>query len=305
VKTGDRLRVRPGESVPVDGNILEGTSSVDESMVTGEPVPVEKAEGDKVTGGTVNQTGAFVMEATHVGDETLLSRIVKMVAEAQRSRAPIQGLADTVSGYFVPAVVLIAVVTFIIWLAVGPDPRFAHALVNAIAVLIIACPCALGLATPMSIMVATGKGAQAGVLIRNADALETMEKVDTIVVDKTGTLTEGHPELVTVEPAEGISEDDLLTLAAGVETSSEHPLAAAIVRGTEKRNLTPGKASGFQSTTGEGAEAKVDDRKVAVGNAKLMRRLSAFDKALADKADNYRARARPSCSSPWTASLPA
>ncbi|MAU67246.1 copper-translocating P-type ATPase [Hyphomonas sp.] len=290
VKTGDRLRVRPGESVPVDGNILEGTSSVDESMVTGEPVPVEKAEGDKVTGGTVNQTGAFVMETTHVGDETLLSRIVKMVAEAQRSRAPIQGLADTVSGYFVPAVVLVAAVTFIIWLAVGPDPRFAHALVNAIAVLIIACPCALGLATPMSIMVATGKGAQAGVLIRNADALETMEKVDTIVVDKTGTLTEGHPELVTVEPAEAFSEDDLLTLAAGVETSSEHPLAAAIVRGTEKRNLTPGKASGFQSTTGEGAEAEVDDRKVAIGNAKLMRRLSAFDEALADKADNYRAK---------------
>jgi len=288
VKTGDRLRVRPGESVPVDGEILEGSSSVDESMVTGEPVPVEKSTGDKVTGGTVNQTGAFVLEATHVGDETLLSRIVKMVAEAQRSRAPIQGLADTVSGYFVPAVVLIAVATFVIWLAVGPEPRFAHALVNAVAVLIIACPCALGLATPMSIMVATGKGAQAGVLIRNADALETMEKVDTIVVDKTGTLTEGHPELVTVESAEEFSEDDLLKLAAGVETSSEHPLAAAIVRGTEKRDLKPGKASGFRSTTGEGAEAEVDGRKVAVGNAKLMQRIGAFDEALASKADDYR-----------------
>ena len=288
VKTGDRLRVRPGESVPVDGEILEGSSSVDESMVTGEPVPVEKSTGDKVTGGTVNQTGAFVLEATHVGDETLLSRIVKMVAEAQRSRAPIQGLADTVSGYFVPAVVLIAVATFVIWLAVGPEPRFAHALVNAVAVLIIACPCALGLATPMSIMVATGKGAQAGVLIRNADALETMEKVDTIVVDKTGTLTEGHPELVTVESVEEFSEDDLLKLAAGVETSSEHPLAAAIVRGTEKRDLKPGKASGFRSTTGEGAEAEVDGRKVAVGNAKLMRRIGAFDEALASKADDYR-----------------
>jgi len=288
VKSGDRLRVRPGESVPVDGEVLEGSSSVDESMVTGEPVPVEKAAGDTVTGGTVNQTGAFIMEATHVGDETLLSRIVKMVAEAQRSRAPIQGLADKVSGWFVPAVVLVAVVTFVIWLAVGPEPRFAHALVNAVAVLIIACPCALGLATPMSIMVATGKGAQAGVLIRNADALETMEKVDTLVVDKTGTLTEGHPELVTVEPAEVFSEDELLTLAAGVETSSEHPLAAAIVRGTEKRDLKPGKASGFQSTTGEGAEAEVDDRKVAVGNGKLMRRIGAFDQALADKADGFR-----------------
>ena len=290
VKSGDRLRVRPGESVPVDGEILEGSSTVDESMVTGEPVPVDKAEGDSVTGGTVNQTGGFVMKATHVGDETLLSRIVKMVAEAQRSRAPIQGLADTVAGWFVPAVVLIAVVTFFIWLAVGPEPRFAHALVNAVAVLIIACPCALGLATPMSIMVATGKGAQAGVLVRNADALETMEKVDTLVVDKTGTLTEGHPELSTVAPAEGFSEDNLLRLAAGVETGSEHPLAAAIVRGTEARDLKPGSASGFQSTTGEGAEAEVDGRKVAVGNAKLMRRLNAFDETLAGKADQFRAK---------------
>ncbi|MEZ5967511.1 MAG: copper-translocating P-type ATPase [Hyphomonas sp.] len=288
VRAGDRLRVRPGESVPVDGNILEGRSSVDESMVTGESVPVEKTAGDTVTGGTVNQTGAFIMTATHVGDETLLARIVKMVAAAQRSRAPIQGLADTVSGWFVPTVVLVALVTFAIWLAIGPEPRFAHALVNAVAVLIIACPCALGLATPMSIMVATGKGAQAGVLVRNADALETMEKVDTLVVDKTGTLTEGHPELVTVEPVGGISEQDLLALAAAVESYSEHPLAAAIVRGAETRSLSPGKATGFQSTTGEGAEADVGGKRVAVGNAKLMRRIGAFDASLAGKADNFR-----------------
>jgi P-type Cu+ transporter len=290
VTSGDRLRVRPGESVPVDGEILEGHSSLDESMVTGESLPVEKHTGDKVTGGTVNQTGAFVMKATHVGEDTLLSRIVKMVSEAQRSRAPIQGLADKVAGWFVPAVVLIAVVTFLIWLLVGPEPRFAHALINAVAVLIIACPCALGLATPMSIMVATGKGAQAGVLIRNADALETLEKVDTLVIDKTGTLTEGHPELVTVEPAGDLSEADLLIAAAGVETSSEHPLAAAIVRGTKGRNLTPGKASGFQSTTGEGAEADVDGKHVAVGNAKLMHRLDAFDEALVRHADRFRAK---------------
>jgi len=290
VTSGDRLRVRPGESVPVDGEILEGHSSLDESMVTGEPVPVEKSAGDTVTGGTVNQTGAFVMKATHVGEDTLLSRIVKMVSEAQRSRAPIQGLADKVAGWFVPAVVLIAVVTFLIWFLAGPEPRFAHALINAVAVLIIACPCALGLATPMSIMVATGKGAQAGVLIRNADALETLEKVDTLVIDKTGTLTEGHPELVTAEPAGDLSEADLLIAAAGVETSSEHPLAAAIVRGTKGRNLTPGKASGFQSTTGEGAEADVDGKHVAVGNAKLMHRLDAFDEALVRHADGFRAR---------------
>jgi P-type Cu+ transporter len=290
VTSGDRLRVRPGESVPVDGEILEGHSSLDESMVTGESLPVEKHTGDMVTGGTVNQTGAFVMKATHVGEDTLLSRIVKMVSEAQRSRAPIQGLADKVAGWFVPAVVLIAVVTFLIWFLAGPEPRFAHALINAVAVLIIACPCALGLATPMSIMVATGKGAQAGVLIRNADALETLEKVDTLVIDKTGTLTEGHPELVTVEPAGDLSEADLLIAAAGVETSSEHPLAAAIVRGTKGRNLTPGKASGFQSTTGEGAEADVDGKHVAVGNAKLMHRLDAFDEALVRHADGFRAR---------------
>lgn len=290
ITSGDRLRVRPGESVPVDGEILEGHSSLDESMVTGESLPVEKHIGDKVTGGTVNQTGAFVMKATHVGEDTLLSRIVKMVSEAQRSRAPIQGLADKVAGWFVPAVVLIAVVTFLIWFLAGPEPRFAHALINAVAVLIIACPCALGLATPMSIMVATGKGAQAGVLIRNADALETLEKVDTLVIDKTGTLTEGHPELVTVEPAGDLSEADLLIAAAGVETSSEHPLAAAIVRGTKGRNLTPGKASGFQSTTGEGAEADVDGKHVAVGNAKLMHRLGTFDEALVRHADRFRAR---------------
>ncbi len=254
MKAGDRLRVRPGEKVPVDGVVLEGSSSVDESMVTGEPIPVEKQQGDRVIGATVNGTGSLVMRAEKVGSETLLARIVQMVAEAQRSRAPIQKLADVVAGYFVPAVVVIAIVTFAVWSLVGPAPRMAHALVNAVAVLIIACPCALGLATPMSIMVAMGKGATAGVLFKNAEAIEVLRKVDTLVVDKTGTLTEGKPKLVTVEPAPGQSEAALLRDAASLERGSEHPLAAAIVEGAEERGAAPSKAEGFESVTGKGVK---------------------------------------------------
>src|SRR5499426_1951580 len=237
VHPGDLLRVRPGEKVPVDGVVIEGRSSVDESMVTGEPIPVEKAEGDKVTGGTINVAGSFVICAERVGADTLLARIVRMVGEAQRSRAPIQRLADAVSAWFVPAVVIIAVTTFLIWAFAGPEPRMAYALVNAVAVLIIACPCALGLATPMSVMVGTGRGATAGVLIKNAEALETLEKVNTLVVDKTGTLTEGKPALTSVTPADGQSEAEVLRLAASLERGSEHPLAAAIVAGAERRSL--------------------------------------------------------------------
>ena len=235
VQPGDRLRVRPGEKVPVDGTVIDGASYVDESMVTGEPVPVEKRAGAKLIGATVNGTGSLLMTAEKVGSETLLAQIVQMVAEAQRSRAPIQKLADVVAGYFVPAVVIIAVATFAVWYLVGPEPRLAHAVINAVAVLIIACPCALGLATPVSIMVGTGRGAMMGVLFRNAEALEVMRKVDTLVVDKTGTLTEGHPELVSVTPAAGFDETEIVRLAAGIEQASEHPLAAAIVRGAEKR----------------------------------------------------------------------
>src|SRR5690606_10512523 len=242
VHRGDRLRVRPGEKVPVDGRVLEGRSHVDESMVTGEPIPVEKGPGDAIIGATVNGTGGLVMEAEKVGSETLLSRIVNMVAEAQRSRAPIQRLVDVVSSYFVPTVVLVAILTFIIWSLVGPEPRMAYALINAIAVLIIACPCALGLATPMSIMVATGKGASAGVLFRDAEAIESLRDVTTLVVDKTGTLTEGRPELVSVVPAEGFDEATLLSHSAAVERGSEHPLAAAIVRGTEAKGHRVPKA---------------------------------------------------------------
>ena len=237
VKVGDRLRVRPGERVPVDGVVVEGTTTVDESMVTGEPIPVEKAAPSKVTGGTVNGTGTFVMEAQRVGSDTLLAQIVRLVGEAQRSRAPIQRLADTVAGWFVPAVILVAVVTFAVWAIWGPEPRMAHALVNAVAVLIIACPCALGLATPMSIMVGTGRGAELGVLLRNAEALEVMERVDTVVVDKTGTLTEGRPTLTTVVAEAGTEEPSLLRLVASLEGVSEHPLAAAIVRGAEERGI--------------------------------------------------------------------
>ncbi len=288
VKSGDRLRIRPGEKVPVDGEVAEGHSSVDESMVTGEPVPVAKAVGDAVTGGTVNTTGSLVMTATRVGDDTVLAQIVRMVAEAQRSRAPIQRLADLVSAWFVPAVVVSSVLTFIVWALFGPDPALAFALVNAVAVLIIACPCALGLATPMSIMVGTGKGAQNGILIRNAEALETLEKVDTVVVDKTGTLTEGKPKLVTVEPAEGWDEAGLLTLVAAVEAASEHPLAAAIVRGAEARGIKTSVAQNFESVTGEGAQGTVDGKSVAIGNAKMMRRIGGFDDARGEAAQSYR-----------------
>ena len=288
VATGDRLRVRPGEKIPVDGTVDEGSSNVDESMISGEPIPVEKRTGDTVVGGTVNGTGGFVMVATNVGDDTLLSQIVKMVAEAQRSRAPIQRLADVVAGWFVPAVVTVAVVTFVVWAWLGPQPAMAYAIVNSVAVLIIACPCALGLATPMSIMVGTGKGAQNGILIKNAEALETFEKVDTIVVDKTGTLTEGHPELVLVSPIEGFSEESLLSLAASVENASEHPLAGAIVTGAKERSLPLLPQEDFDSVTGQGAKASVAGKRVAVGNEKLMKSIGAHDPQLARSAAVYR-----------------
>jgi len=289
VKPGDRLRVRPGEKVPVDGVVLEGSSSVDESMITGEPIPVEKQKGARVTGATVNGTGSFAMRAERVGSETLLAQIVRMVSEAQRSRAPIQKLADVVAGYFVPIVVAIAVLTFIIWGLWGPNPRMAHALINAVAVLIIACPCALGLATPMSIMVATGKGATVGVLFKNAEAIETMRKVDTLVVDKTGTLTEGKPKLVTVEPLDGFEVDKLLRLGATLERGSEHPLAAAIVRGAEDRGLQLGSARDFESMTGRGVRGSVDDLRVALGNRKLLEDLGVSPDGLAQKAETLRA----------------
>ena len=275
--TGDRLRVRPGDKVPVDGEIEEGSSAIDESMISGEPLPVAKKTGDTVIGGSVNQTGGFVMSATGVGKDTMLSKIVQMVAEAQRSRAPIQRLADQVAGWFVPAVVVIAIVTFIVWAIWGPAPALAYALVNAIAVLIIACPCALGLATPMSIMTGTGKGAQHGILIRNAEALETLEKIDTLVVDKTGTLTMGKPDLVAVTPANGIDETEFLAAVAGVEMGSEHPLAHAIVEGAKARGVSPAEATDLASTTGEGVEASVQDRRVAIGNEKMMRRVGIDD----------------------------
>ena len=292
LQVGDRLRIRPGEKVPVDGIVLEGHSHVDESMVTGEPIPVEKQPGDRVVGATINGTGGLVMRAEKVGAETLLSRIVAMVAEAQRSRAPIQKLADVVSGFFVPVVVLIAVVTFIVWASIGPEPRMAHALINAVAVLIIACPCALGLATPMSIMVATGKGATMGVLFRNAEAIEILRKVDTLVVDKTGTLTEGKPRLVSVTPAPGVSEDELLRLAASLERGSEHPLAAAIVKGAEARGLALVNAEGFESITGKGVKGRVNGRTVALGNRALMESLGIDARALAERAEGLRADAQ-------------
>jgi Cu+-exporting ATPase len=270
VHPGDRLRVRPGEKIPVDGVVLEGSSSVDESMVSGEPIPVEKRGGDPVVGATVNGTGSMLMRAEKVGSETLLARIVTMVAEAQRSRAPIQKLADTVSGWFTPAVIAIATVTFVVWATVGPEPRLAFALVNAVAVLIIACPCALGLATPMSIMVATGKGATIGVLFKNAEAIERMRQVDTLVVDKTGTLTEGKPRLQSVEPVGGVDDSDFLRLAASLERASEHPLAQAIVDGAETRGVRSSAATEFESVTGKGVRGKVGDRFVALGNRALM-----------------------------------
>ena len=273
VQRGDRLRVRPGEKVPVDGTVVDGTSAVDESMVTGESIPVEKTAGSRVIGGTVNGTGSFTMTAERVGAETLLAQIVRMVAEAQRTRAPIQRLADAVSAWFVPAVLAAAVLTFALWAARGPEPRLAHALVNAVAVLIIACPCALGLATPMSVMVATGRGARAGVLVRSAEALETLEKVDTLVVDKTGTLTEGRPRLAVVMPASGQDEAELLRLAASLERASEHPLAAAIVAAAEGRGLALAETTGFRYLTGRGVAGTVDGRAVALGNAALLEEL--------------------------------
>ena len=270
VHAGDRLRVRPGDHVPVDGTVEEGSSAVDESMITGESIPVEKSPGAKVIGGTVNQTGSFVMRAEKLGSETLLAQIVRMVAEAQRSRAPIQSLADKISSYFVPAVVVVAVLTFIAWGLWGPQPRMAYALVNAVAVLIIACPCALGLATPMAIMVGTGRGARAGVLVKNAEALETMEKVDTLVMDKTGTLTEGKPRLTNVIPDDGFAALDLLLLVATLEKSSEHPVAAAIVKGAEERGLRLGSAERFQSVPGLGIQGEVRGRQLVVGNTAFL-----------------------------------
>ena len=282
VQAGDRLRVRPGEKVPVDGPVLEGTSAVDESLMTGEPVPVEKGPGDRLVGATLNGSGSLVMRAERVGAETLLAQIVRMVSEAQRSRAPIQKVADQVSAWFVPTVVFVAVVTFAVWGIWGPQPRLAFALVNAVAVLIIACPCALGLATPMSIMVAVGKGATIGVLFKNAEAIETLRSVDTLVVDKTGTLTEGKPRLVTVEPVGGTTAADMLRLGASLERRSEHPIAAAIVAGAAERGVTLAEPTTFASKTGMGVEGTVDGRRVALGNRALLERLGvAPDPALA------------------------
>jgi P-type Cu+ transporter len=278
VKLGDRLRVRPGEKIPVDGVVLEGSSVLDESMITGESVPVEKTVNSPVIGATVNGNGSLVMRAERVGSETMLAQIVQMVSHAQRTRAPIQRLADKVAGWFVPAVIAIAVITFIAWASIGPDPRLAHAIVNAVAVLIIACPCALGLATPMAIMVGTGRGAHAGVLIKNAEALETLEKVDTIVFDKTGTLTEGKPKVVAISPAEGsptISKDELLRLAASLERGSEHPLGAAIVSKANEQKLNLSEPANFQSTPGQGIRGTVDGKTVAVGNLALMKQVGA------------------------------
>ena len=288
VNKGDHLRVRPGEKIPVDGIVIEGNSSVDESMVTGEPIPVEKKAGDRVIGATVNGTGSLVMEAERVGSETLLAQIVQMVVEAQRSRAPIQKLADVVSGYFVPAVILIAIIAFIVWATVGPEPRMAYAIINAVAVLIIACPCALGLATPMSIMVATGKGAQAGVLFKNAEAIEVLREIDTLVVDKTGTLTEGRPKLVTVAPVEGFNEQKLLRLAASLERGSEHPLAAAIVAGAQERAVELTKAQDFESVTGKGVKGRIDGQAVSLGNRALLEELGIEPGPLAIEAEKFR-----------------
>jgi Cu+-exporting ATPase len=270
VRVGDRLRVRPGEKVPVDGRVLEGSSAVDESMLTGEPIPVSKRAPDRVIGATINQTGALVIEAEKIGADTLLAQIVHLVAEAQRSRAPLQKLADRVSAWFVPAVVTVAVLTFSVWAIWGPEPRYAYALINAVAVLIIACPCALGLATPISIMVATGRGAGFGVLFRDAEAIETLEKVTTLVVDKTGTLTLGRPALQDVLPMPGRDERDVLALAAGLEKLSEHPLAAAIVEGARARGVEPGVVEGFESLTGRGVRGFVSGRRIALGNRRLM-----------------------------------
>ncbi len=324
IRQGDRLRVRPGEKVPVDGTVLEGASAVDESMVTGEPIPVEKTTGEALVGGTVNGSGGLVMRADRVGAETLLSRIVQMVSEAQRSRAPIQRLADVVASRFVPVVIAVAAVAFAVWMAIGPEPRLAHALISAVAVLIIACPCALGLATPMSIMVGTGRGAHAGVLLKNAEALERLEKVDTVVVDKTGTLTEGKPRLVAVEAAEGVHEAELLALAAGLERASEHPLAAAILAGAAERGVDPSPVEGFRAVAGRGvlgtvgkpaggqglAPSEAEGRRaetgrvavgsvgtaagerIALGSAPFLEELGIATATLAPRAEEHRARGR-------------
>ena len=289
VAVGERLRVRPGERIPVDGVVVEGASAVDEAMITGEPIPVEKVAGGKVIGGTVNGTGGFIMRAERVGSETLLARIVQMVSEAQRSRAPIQRLADQVSAWFVPAVVVVAILTFIGWALWGPEPRLAYGLVNALAVLIIACPCALGLATPMSIMVATGRGAMAGVLVKNAEALELMEKVDTLIVDKTGTLTEGKPRLTVVNALPGSEQREVLRLAASLERGSEHPLAAAIVAGATERSVSLTNAEEFRSVTGKGVVGRIEGHSVALGNAPLMQDVGAGIDVLTAQADTLRA----------------
>lgn len=288
VQAGDKLRVRPGESIPVDGLILEGSSTIDESMITGESMPVFKTKGASVTGATLNQTGGFIMRAERVGADTLLAKIVHMVAEAQRSRAPIQKMADIVAGYFVPVVVLAAVVTAIVWGLWGPEPRLAFAVINAVAVLIIACPCALGLATPMSIMVGTGRGATAGVLIKNAASLELMEKIDVLVIDKTGTLTEGRPKLTSIIVVENFNEEDLLFLVASLEKGSEHPLAAAIVEGAEARSISLSEAKDFESYTGKGVAGIVDGRVVALGNDNLLETLNIEKTDVINQADDLR-----------------
>src|SRR5450756_592121 len=288
IQVGDRLRVRPGDKVPVDGIVLEGHSSLDESMVTGESMPVSKEKDARVIGGTLNMSGSFVMRADKVGRDTLLSQIVQMVAKAQRSRAPIQRLADQVAGWFVPAVIAVALIAFAAWATFGPEPRFAFGMVAAVSVLIIACPCALGLATPMSIMVGVGRGAQVGVLIKNAEALERMEKIDTLVVDKTGTLTEGKPKVVAIVAAAGFQEADILRLAASVERASEHPLADAIVRSAKERNLDLGKVEGFDSPTGEGATGKVDGKTILLGNSNFLASLGIETQSLNEQGERLR-----------------
>jgi len=289
VEIGDMLRVRPGEKIPVDGTVVEGTSSVDESMITGEPIPVEKQKGDNVIGATVNGTGMLIIRAEKVGADTLLSQIVQMVSEAQRSRAPIQKLADIVAAYFVQIVVTVAVLTFVIWALIGPQPKMVYAIVNAVAVLIIACPCALGLATPMSIMVSMGKGATMGVLFKNAEAIEVMKKVDTLVVDKTGTLTVGKPELVEVIPVQGFEQNEVLYFAASLERGSEHPLAAAIVKGAEERKITLTDVEEFESITGKGVIGMIDGQRIALGNHKLLDDIGINPSEHLEKADKMRA----------------
>ena len=304
VQEGDKLRVRPGEKIPVDGVVLDGSSNVDESMLTGEPVPVEKKKGERVIGATVNTTGALMMQAEKVGAETVLSQIVQMVAEAQRSRAPIQKLADVVAAYFVPTVIGFAVLTFIVWSLMGPEPRMAYALIAAVSVLIIACPCALGLATPMSIMVATGKGATVGVLFKDAESIEILRKVDTLVVDKTGTLTEGKPKLTDVVAVEPTDERTLLMLAASLEKSSEHPLAAAIVAGAGERDIELMEPENFNSHTGRGVSGRVDGKQVLLGNTRLLEEFKVEIGPLEAEAKSLRIKAEPPCLSPWTARPP-